>query len=96
MTVIVLTKEKNTYHIHGDGRTSQDWMGIASNNSKKVHEGKDCIFGICGKASAKLIMKDILNKTSAPMQVLRKLTGITLLRQRVINIKKILHEINNQ
>lgn len=59
--------------MHGDGRTSQDWMGISTNNSVKVHEGKDCIYGTCGKAAAKLVMKDILNKTCNPMQVLRKL-----------------------
>lgn len=73
MTVIVLTKEKNTYHIHSDGRTSQDWMGISTNNSKKVHDGKDCIFGVCGSAAAKLIIKDVLSKVNNPIQVLRKL-----------------------
>lgn len=73
MTVIVLIKDKNGYHLLGDGRTSQDWMGINTDNSRKVHEGKDCIYGTCGDASAKLIMKDILSKTCNPIQVLRKL-----------------------
>lgn len=57
----------------GDGRTSQDWLGIASDNSIKVHEGKNCIFGTCGKAAAKIIVQNLLKKTQDPFKLIKLL-----------------------
>lgn len=71
MTVIVLTEHEGFYYMTGDGRTSQDWMGIASDNSVKVHEGKECIYGTCGNASAKLVIKALLDKTRDPLKLMR-------------------------
>ncbi len=73
MTVIVMSKNNNKYYLTSDGRTSQGWMGIASDNTVKVHSGKGCIYGVCGNASAKLIMKMLLNKTSDPVKFLKLL-----------------------
>jgi hypothetical protein len=71
MTVIVLSKHDGVYHIHGDGRTSMDWMGVATNNSTKVHAGKDYIYGTCGNATAKVVIKALLEKTTDPIKLLR-------------------------
>ncbi len=73
MTVIVLSKYEGHYYMHSDGRTSQDWMGIASDNSIKVYEGKECIYGTCGKAAAKVIIKELLNKTRDPLKMAKLL-----------------------
>jgi hypothetical protein len=73
MTVIVLSKHENHYYMHADGRTSQDWMGIASDNSVKVHTGKDCIYGTCGRAAAKVIVKALLSRTRDPLKMAKLL-----------------------
>lgn len=73
MTVIVLSRTKDTYYIHSDGRCSQDWMGIASDNAVKVFKEKDCIFGICGSAAAKVVVQQILKKATDPFKVLKLL-----------------------
>ena len=71
MTVIVLSKHGGYYHLTGDGRTSQDWMGIASDNTIKVREGKNCIYGTCGKAAAKIVIAHMLAKTQNPIKLLQ-------------------------
>ncbi len=71
MTVIVMTKHDGHYYMTGDGRTTQDWIGISSDNSIKVHEGKDCLYGVCGNASAKLVIKALLDKTRDPLKLLK-------------------------
>lgn len=73
MTVIVMSKHKDHYYIHADGRCTQDWMGIASDEVTKVFEGKDFIFGLAGAAAAQLIIGEALAKETRPMQLLKLL-----------------------
>ncbi len=73
MTVICLTKYKNTYTISGDGRTSQDWAGVSTDSSIKVFKTKDCIYGGCGHASARLVINKALSRTSDPFKLLKLL-----------------------
>lgn len=75
MTVIVLSKFEGYYYIHGDGRTSQDWMGIFSDESIKVHKGKDCIYGICGNCADILPLSEALKHTRDPFKLLKLLNG---------------------
>src|SRR5690348_1942698 len=73
MTVIVLSKYAGNYYMHSDGRTSQDWMAIASDNSVKVHKDTDYIYGTCGNASAKVVIKALLKRTRDPFKIIKLL-----------------------
>lgn len=65
MTVIVIYEDYDTKEIKitGDGRTSQDWMGIFSDETTKVFRKKDFIYGSCGDASSKAVIPELLRKT---------------------------------
>lgn len=65
MTVIVLYKDDSDgkYKITGDGRTSQDWMGVFSDNTTKVFNEGTHIFGSAGDASSKTVIPVILKKS---------------------------------
>lgn len=73
MTVIVLSKHKDSYYLHSDSRCTQGAYGIMSDSYTKVYEQKDCIFSVCGEASCVLVMKALLAKTRDPLKLLRLL-----------------------
>lgn len=73
MTVIVLSKSNGHYYMTGDGRTSMGWMGIASDTTQKVHQLKDCLYGVCGNASAKMIIEMLLKRTRDPKRLIKLL-----------------------
>lgn len=71
MTVIVMSKYDGSYYLTSDGRTTQDWAGIASDETQKVFAGNNCAYGICGNASAKTVIHELLRKSTKPIDVLR-------------------------
>lgn len=69
MTVITICKEKEKYHIVGDGRMTSGHH-IMSDQMVKVGSGKGYIFGICGSASGLLTMKLLLSQSTDPAELL--------------------------
>ncbi len=71
MTVIVLSQHEGSYYMTGDGRATEDWRGVCTDNFIKVHSGKDYIYGTCGNCSANVVVKALLAKTRDPIKLLK-------------------------
>lgn len=71
----MLSKHEGKYYVHSDGRVTQDWTGIASDEFVKVFKAKDCVYAICGNADSVLMLHEVFNKGSKPTQVLRTMSS---------------------
>lgn len=71
MTVLVMIKHKDSYHLLADGRcTAGD--EVISDNIIKVHSvGQNTIFALCGNASDIISMKRALKAHKNPMKLIK-------------------------